>query len=91
MTERELLTKVERYLKSKGIWYYKASDKWTSGIPDLIICLQGRFVGIELKTKKGVVSKIQNYIGDKLTKAGGIWAVCRSVNEVEEICQSLIS
>lgn len=86
MSERDLCTQVERYLKTiPYLWYYKASDKWTSGIPDLIICYKGKFIGIELKTAKGKVSKIQEFVGKKICAAGCVFAVCRSLKEVKEV------
>ncbi len=63
---------------------YKAADKFTSGIPDLLVCLDGMFVGVELKTDKGKTSKIQDYTLAKIAAAGGKTAVARSVEEVRE-------
>ncbi len=63
---------------------YKAADKFTSGIPDLLICLDGMFVGVELKTATGKTTKIQDYTLAKIAAAGGRTAVARSVEEVHE-------
>ena len=43
-----------------------------SGIPDLIVCLNGHFVGIEVKAEKGKPSKLQKYNIKKIKEAGGI-------------------
>lgn len=61
---------------------YKAADKFRSGIPDLLICLDGMFCAIELKTLTGKTSRIQDYTIAKIAAAGGRTAVARSVEEV---------
>ena len=38
------------------------------GIPDLIICLKGKFVAIELKNEDGKASALQSYNIDKINK-----------------------
>lgn len=44
-----------------------------SGDPDLLICLCGRFIAIELKARKGAkISKLQIWKLNKITDAGGI-------------------
>lgn len=42
------------------------------GDPDLLLCLRGIFVGLELKSAEGKPSKLQEYKLDKIRKAGGI-------------------
>lgn len=59
-----------------------------TGAPDIMaIGRSGRFVGIELKTKVGKVSTHQRARGDQIEKAGGSYAVCRSIREVFEALQ----
>lgn len=52
-------------------YWYKANDRTTAGIPDIIGCVRGTFVGIELKVTSKV-SKIQDYTIDKINRAGGV-------------------
>lgn len=71
--EKNFEEKVKEILKSKGAYYVKqfgcAFTK--SGIPDLLVCYKGRFIGIELKAKKGTPSPLQLYNVDLIQKAGG--------------------
>ena len=41
------------------------------GIPDLIICLKGKFIAIELKNEEGKPSELQLYNIDKIKQSGG--------------------
>lgn len=82
MTEAQLQTKVMKYLKSNGIYARKLHDTYTSGLPDIICCIKGHFVAIELKSTKGKLSKIQMVEAAKIIKAGGKYFVVRSMDEL---------
>ena len=41
------------------------------GIPDLILCLKGKFVAIELKNEDGKLSALQLYNIEKIKQSGG--------------------
>lgn len=89
--ETKLKNAVIKYLKTvSGLWYYKSSDRFRSGIPDLIICFKGMFVAIELKVD-APVEPLQKYTIAKIKEANGIATVCRSVVEVKSLIESLSS
>jgi len=52
------------------------------GITDLTVCLNGWFLGKEIKNEKGVVSPQQKVHIRNINKAGGIAFVARSLKEV---------
>jgi hypothetical protein len=52
------------------------------GVADFIVIWKGRALGIELKARKGGLSKAQRNWGDAFTLAGGCYAVCRSLGDV---------
>lgn len=54
-----------------------------SGTPDIIICHDGRFLSIELKAGKGKQSEAQQAVEDDIAVAGGGYAVCRSLVDVQ--------
>ena len=85
LSETNLKRKVIEFLKKNypDAWVYKASDKWISGIPDLILCINGYFCAIELKVGRNKPTRIQEYVIEKIRSAGGLVAVCRSVDEVK--------
>ena len=84
MTETQLKNSVKKWVSSVGGYSIKISDKFTSGIPDLWICINGRQIWIELKTEKGVVSQIQQWTISQINQAGGKAVVCRSLKEVQD-------
>ena len=49
------------------------------GLPDLILCYRGRFIGLEVKMPEGVVSTIQRRRIAEIREAGGHAYVVRSV------------
>jgi len=53
------------------------------GVPDLILLYRGRFLGIELKSAKGRVSDAQQACRALILAAGGAWAECRSLDDIE--------
>lgn len=83
--ERALVDKMLKWLKSIGAYTIKTSDKFTSGIPDLIICYEGRTIFVEVKTYKGKVSEIQKYtisqIRERLCEA----YICRDLEQLKLI------
>lgn len=90
-SEATLTKKVREYLTArKDLFFWKASDRFQKGIPDIIVCVQGNFVGIELKTAVGSPSAQQKIFIKKINNAGGVAAVCRSVADVEEALQEAL-
>lgn len=57
------------------------------GLPDLLGCVQGRYVGIEIKhpDQDHPVSKIQYKRIEQIQDAGGIAGVAESIEEAIEI------
>lgn len=53
-----------------------------AGFPDILIFFNGRAVGIELKTERGVVSKDQHKMFLQLYEAGVRVYICRSTDDV---------
>lgn len=72
--EKQFENKVKAYLKEQGCWVLKT---WSNGIqregiPDLLVCCNGYFLGIELKAADGKPSALQEWNIDQINKAGGI-------------------
>lgn len=85
--ETNFKIKVFRYLKSNypGIWLWKISDKFTSGIPDVLCIYNGRHIFFELKTPKGSTTKLQDFTIDQINKAGGEAYVIKSLDQIDEV------
>jgi predicted AAA+ superfamily ATPase len=76
--EGKVKRKVSELLKRYNVWYfYPANNGFgKGGIPDVIACVDGRLVGIEVKAdKKSKPSELQKICGKEIQEAGGIWLV----------------
>lgn len=75
ISESNFKKQVINFLKSKGCYVIKywGGGKFTkAGVPDLLVCCNGKFLGVELKAPKGDPSKLQLYNLDLINKSGGI-------------------
>lgn len=71
--EKSFENKIKKYLESRGCWLVKyfANRMTKSGVPDILACVNGRFVGIEVKATNGHPSELQIWNRDKIREAGG--------------------
>ena len=60
----------------------RRANGYTVGIPDILLVVRGRLIGIEVKDHKGKLSPEQEEWRDRILKAGGLWMLARSVEEV---------
>ena len=88
MNESSLKRKILAMIKKKypHSFVYKTSDRFTSGIPDILMCLNGWFVGIELKATGKKPSPLQIHVINKIREARG---VAIGSDSFEEICMFL--
>lgn len=74
MGEKDIENKIKKYLKSQGAYFIKThgSAFQKVGVPDILACYKGRFMGIEVKDigKKPNESQIIHI--NNIIKAGGI-------------------
>lgn len=72
--EKNFEEKVKKYLKENGCWFLKywgGGGFTKSGIPDLLVCCKGWFMGVEIKGPDGKPSDLQIYNLRKIDSAGG--------------------
>ena len=86
MIVKSVENKIKKYLFEKGIYYFKVhgSKFMVKGIPDLVCCFRGKFLGIEVKkpgNKHGQTEE-QKIHERNITKAGGTYLLVDDVNEV---------
>ena len=72
--EKQIENKIKNFLKINDIYFVKffANGFTKSGIPDILACIKGKFVGIEVKAEKGKPSPLQIYNKNQIEKSGGI-------------------
>lgn len=73
-SEKVFENKIKSYLKSIGAYFIKThGDRFSKvGTPDILACVNGNFVAIEVKGEKGKPSELQCYHIEQIIKAGGI-------------------
>lgn len=89
MLERDVVAAIKKYLISLGgdifFWKEHGGPYGTSGIPDIICCYKGRFLGLEAKLPSGKLTELQKRTLDKINAAGGIARRVQSVDDVKVI------
>ena len=72
-TEKIYENKIKSYLKSIGAYFIKThGDRFSKvGTPDILACINGKFVAVEVKGEKGKPSDLQLYHIEQIKKAGG--------------------
>jgi len=86
---RKLESALNKKIKAKlsqipGIFFFKAADRHTAGIPDYIICWDGKFIAIESKRAGEKPRKLQEFVIDKINKSGGIAIYVDNYQSFEE-------
>lgn len=72
--EKTFENKIKKYLRQIGAWHIKywAGSQFTkSGIPDILACVNGYFLAIEVKAQNGKPSELQIHTIKEIRKAGG--------------------
>ena len=89
--ETKLQKEVQRYLVSKGCYEFKVhgSAYMKAGIPDIICCYKGLFLGIETKVGKNKQSKLQVIHEKEIISAGGIYILAYSLEDVKKVIETL--
>ena len=90
MTETQLKVKVLKHIKRKypNAWCYKTSDKFRSGVPDLLVLYKGKLLAMELKSAKGKTSKLQDWTLAQILIAGGKIGVCSTIDAVDRVFEA---
>lgn len=91
-TEKAIEIEIRQYLERKLKAYVlkqHGSGFTKPGIPDLIVCLNGCFVAIEVKKQNGVVSDQQKVHIRNINKCGGIAMVARGDNALDDVLNKL--
>ena len=91
VSEKTIENSIKRYLDSIGAWHIKTHGSLFSkaGIPDIIACINGTFVAIEVKKPGGVVSELQKANIKLIQQSGGIAFVSYSLEETKRHLKEL--
>lgn len=91
--EKKLQDKVIRYLKGRGIYYLNLYGDGMSGKgkPDIITCINGRFVAFELKVGANDMRDDQKIHKARIERSGGLhfspYTLSEFISIVEDLTQ----
>jgi len=88
MLEKDIVAAIMRYLKTVSCcfaWKSHGGMYGTSGMPDIICCVNGRFIAFEVKTPSGKLTKLQEITMQRIKEAKGEAYKVTSVEEVQSI------
>ena len=90
MLESKIQRDIISYLKRRKVFHLRFQAQTNiNGIPDIICCYKGLFIGLELKQEKGKATELQKKKLEAINNAGGIGLVVRSVEEVDKLLNEL--
>ena len=89
MLEKDIVAAIKRYLTTLGddvfFWKEHGGLYGVSGVPDIICCYRGRFLGLEAKLPGGRLTALQKRALERINRAGGIARRVESVDDVKAI------
>ena len=88
MSEKDITNKILKYLKAQPhafAWKEHGGPYGTSGLPDIIACIGGRFYAFEVKAPVGRLTHLQGATIEKINAAGGVAHKVTGLEEVKEI------
>jgi len=86
--EGKVKNQVKKILEAHKVYHFSPPGMGLgrAGIPDIIACFNGRFIGIECKAGKGQLTTLQSRELGRIDLAGGKTFVIRetNINEIVE-------
>ena len=93
--ESKLSRKIMDRLRLEGYFTFKVhgSEFMMSGLCDIIVCAEGKFIGLETKlpSTRGNVSPRQAYVHTLIQHAGGVAAVVCSPQEAIDVVKEALA
>ncbi len=88
--EKKVKQKMVKYLKEMGAYYFfpVAGRFGKSGVPDIVCCIKGMFVGLECKAGGNKTTALQELELENIRKAGGTSYVVNE-NNIDEVASVL--
>jgi Holliday junction resolvase len=91
--EGRIKAKVTKILREEGVYYFFPATHGygRSGVPDIVCCVAGKFLGIECKAGKNKPTALQVHEIEQIRRAGGAAVVVNEDNWdlVREIIRKL--
>jgi Holliday junction resolvase len=80
--EKKVKDKIVAILKDEGVYYFFPATHGygRSGVPDIICCVNGKFVAIECKAGGGKLTALQVREIEHIRRSGGVAVVANEEN-----------
>ena len=100
VSEKNIQNAIIIYLEYKKIFHYRQNTGalatptggfiryGTTGAPDIVCVIAGKYVGLEVKKPGGKLSAGQKLFSEKLKNAGGDYHVVCSIDDAIEVIKS---
>jgi len=92
MLEKDITDTILRYLRGLPgcfCWKEHGGAYGTAGIPDIICCYRGRFLGLEVKQPGNRLTRLQEITLERIRAAGGCAHMVTGVADVRGIIQKI--
>ena len=93
--EAKVKKKVKELLDQMGVYHFSPMQNGMgrAGIPDIIGCLEGKFIAIECKAGKGTTTALQERELTRIQNAGGLALVVNeeNINQLWEIKEWILN
>lgn len=90
MREQTIQSSILNYLNTNGYYAVKVISASKAGVPDILCCMEGKFVAFEVKAEHGVLSELQKYNINRIGSADGHGFVVTSLAEVKKLISEII-
>lgn len=89
--EAKIGKKIREFLESEGAFVFKVhgGPQMLAGLPDLIGCYKGRFIGIEVKQPGQKPTARQEFVHRMIRKAGGEVIVATCVEDAHNLLDNM--
>ena len=90
-SEKTRQSAILKYLNSlyPDVWVVKVVVCNKRGVPDIICCYKGKFIGLEVKVPNAKVPPHQIFQGKLINIAGGGWWVVNDTDDVKKILKEM--
>jgi hypothetical protein len=90
-SEIKLQDDILRYLDTlhPEVWRIKVVTSNRRGVPDIIVCYRGKFIGLKVKRAEARLPAHQIFQGQLINKAGGEWCRVESVEDVKNVLKRM--
>lgn len=89
--ESDYKERLRQYLTEQGIYWTNIQGGFgvAPGAPDMILCVDGKFVAFESKTYRGHLTDDQKIQREKIEASGGLYFVTKTMDQAKDILDDL--